>query len=80
MDVSSTLLPCTHNCFGREVASSSSSVSPASERCALRTMGTRLTPRVKELAEPLLIARRRREMSRRTPAVSHEGVVGVSLQ
>ena len=39
-------------------------------------MCTRLKPRVKELAEPLLIARRRLEMRGRTPPVGHEGIVG----
>jgi hypothetical protein len=39
-------------------------------------MCTGLKPGVKELAEPLLIARRRLEMSGRTPPVGHEGVVG----
>src|SRR5262245_66224628 len=39
-------------------------------------MCTGLKPGVKELAEPLLIARRRLKMSGRTPPVGHEGVVG----
>ena len=39
-------------------------------------MCTGLKPSVKELAEPLLIARRRLEMSGRTPPVGHEGIVG----
>ena len=39
-------------------------------------MCTGLKPGVKELAEPLLIARRRLEMSGRTPPVGHEGIVG----
>ena len=39
-------------------------------------MCTGLKPSVKELAEPLLIARRRLEMSGLTPPVGHEGIVG----
>ena len=39
-------------------------------------MGTCLKPGVKELAEPLLIARRRLKMRGWTPPVGHEGVVG----
>jgi hypothetical protein len=39
-------------------------------------MGTGLKPGVKELAEPLLIARRWLEMRGRTPPVGHKGVVG----
>ena len=48
----------------------------AYERCALRTRGTRLTPRVTALAEPLLITRRRRERRGRTPLVGYEGSGG----
>jgi hypothetical protein len=39
-------------------------------------MCTGLKPGVKELAEPLLIAGRRLEMSGRTPPIGYEGIVG----